>query len=191
MLFHNHYLAMGLHATCSLLKDLRTAIYSFPKGCVGDVCDRSRLPSHGSVFMVISLQLLPPSGRSSRAVPSYSASQSRCATIIFLRLVQSKVPRVISAPASMVLTTCAVSFFHFWGGQPLHNVQSFILHSLMEVLTIYLTTSSSTVFLKILPDVLSFLRRSCFFMSCSLIPWCSPVSLDVSSRTFVLYGFLM
>jgi hypothetical protein len=65
---------------------------------------------------------------------------------------------------------CADSSFNHVGGRPLHNVQSLIFRSLIEVLKIWFATSSSTVFPKILPDVLSFLRHSCSFKSRSLIP---------------------
>jgi hypothetical protein len=99
-------------------------------------------------------------------------------------------------------TVCHL-FFSFGGGRPLHNVQSLIF-SLMDVPTICIVTSSSTVFLKILPSVvllprhgsclllhhmmplpvvLSFLRCSCSLTSRSLIPLGVPV---VPSRTYVL-----
>jgi hypothetical protein len=51
-------------------------------------------------------------------------------------------------------------FFRFGGGRPLHIVLTLIFCSLMVVPTIRFATSSSAVFQKILPDVLSFLRRS-------------------------------
>jgi hypothetical protein len=60
-------------------------------------------------------------------------------------------------------------FFCFGGGRPLHNVQLLIFHNLMEVWTVCFAISSSMVFLKILPNVLSFLRHSCSFNSQSLI----------------------
>jgi hypothetical protein len=44
-------------------------------------------------------------------------------------------------------------FFRFGGGQPLHNVLTFIFHSLIKVPTVFFTTSSSTVCLKVLLSV--------------------------------------
>jgi hypothetical protein len=79
---------------------------------------------------------------------------------------ETKDPRVISAPTSPVLKLCAVSSFHwavagccikFW-------------HSFFESWQKTRLISSPIVFPKILPDVLSFLRRSCSFKSRFLIP---------------------
>lgn len=61
-------------------------------------------------------------------------------------------------------------YFHFGGGWPLYIVYSLIFQILKEDLTVCLTISSQIVFPKILPDVLSFLRCSCFFKSQSFVP---------------------
>jgi hypothetical protein len=108
-----------------------------------------------------------------------------------LRLVREEVRRVVSAPPSITLNLCAVSFFHFGGGRFLSNDLTLTLHSLMEVSTICFATSSSAVFLKVsltspvlsnrscclllhplmpLPVVLSFLRLSCYFRPRFLMP---------------------
>jgi hypothetical protein len=71
-----------------------------------------RLPSSSSVFTA------PYLGRFSRAVPWHDATRPRSITIIFLRLVGAKVPRVVSAPTSMALTPFAVSFFVSEGTDP-------------------------------------------------------------------------
>jgi hypothetical protein len=63
--------------------------------------------------------------------------------------VRAKVSRVVNAPTSTDLTPCAVIFF----------VPKGTNHS------------SSTAFLEILPDVLSFFRHSCFFKSQFLMPF--------------------
>jgi hypothetical protein len=55
-------------------------------------------------------------------------------------------------------------------GLTFHNVLTFTFSSPMENSTARFMTSSSTVFLKILSDVLSFLRRSCSFKYKFLIP---------------------
>jgi hypothetical protein len=60
-------------------------------------------------------------------------------------------------------------FFRFGRNRLLQNVLTFTFHSRMKVPNIRFATSSSTVFPKILPDVLSFLRHSCSLKSQSLI----------------------
>jgi hypothetical protein len=82
-------------------------------------------------------------------------------------------------------------FFHFGGGQPLHNVQSLIFCSLMEVLTVFFANSNLWVCplasynvsllprhgshlllhpLMLLPVILSFLRCSCHLALRFLMP---------------------
>jgi hypothetical protein len=75
----------------------------------------------------------------------------------------AELPSVAGAPTSLVVTLCAVSSSVSEGGRPLHNVLTLMFRSLMEISTIFFAISSSTVFLKILQDVFSFLRRSCSF----------------------------
>jgi hypothetical protein len=77
-------------------------------------------------------------------------------------------------------------FLHFGGGQTLHNVQSLIFRSLMEVQTICFVTSSSSVFLKILPSAALLANVAPVLSLDSLFQWCLSVSPDVSSRTSVL-----
>jgi hypothetical protein len=63
------------------------------------------------------------------------------------------------------------SLLSFQRGRCLHNVQSFASHSLpVEDLTIRFSIFSSMVFLKIMPDVLSFLRHSCHLTPRFLMP---------------------
>jgi hypothetical protein len=64
----------------------------------------------------------------------------------------------------------ASRFFSFIMGRLLHNIQFLIFRNLTEDLVFCLTISSLKVFLKILPAVFSFLRRSCCLMLQSLIP---------------------
>jgi hypothetical protein len=56
-------------------------------------------------------------------------------------------------------------FFHFKGGQPFHNVQTFIFHSLMEVPTAHFTTSNWKVYLLASNNVFTLPRHS----SCLLL----------------------
>jgi hypothetical protein len=60
-------------------------------------------------------------------------------------------------------------FFHFGGGRPLHTVQSLIFRSLMDILTICFATSSSIVFLKILPNVVLLPRCGFCLLLCPLM----------------------
>jgi hypothetical protein len=98
-----------------------TATFYFRRAVLGDVCDRPHLPPRGSVFTVTSLQplpVLPPEGRSSREVPSFGDNRSRFFTIIFLRSVGPKVPRVFNAPIFTAATLCAASSFVSVGADP-------------------------------------------------------------------------
>jgi hypothetical protein len=72
----------------------------------------------------------------------------------FFQSVRAKVPE--SGQCSYISGSYSVCspFFHFRGDRPLHNVQSHIFRSLMEVLTICFVTSSSVVFQKVLLNVL-------------------------------------
>jgi hypothetical protein len=114
--------------------------------------------------------------------------RSRFITIILLyRSVRATVPRVVNAPTFLALTL----FLRFGGGRPLHNVLTLVLRILTEYLTVRFTSSSQMVVSKILRmsspsyDVVSPLSL------CSVFHCCLPVSLDASSRTSVLSGFLV
>jgi hypothetical protein len=65
-------------------------------------------------FTLQPLPLLPPYGRASRAAPCYSASRSKCISIIlwlsFSPTVEQKVGRVVGAPTFPAPTLCGVSF---------------------------------------------------------------------------------
>jgi hypothetical protein len=59
-------------------------------------------------------------------------------------------------------STCSF-FFHFGGGQPLHNVRFLIFRNAIEDLVVRFTFSSLKVFPMIFQDVFSLLRYRCFF----------------------------
>jgi hypothetical protein len=69
-----------------------------------------------------------------------------------------------------LLHCCYWSLFCFIVERPLHNVLTFLFQILTNGSTFLFTISHTRAFLKILPDVLSFPRRSCSCMSQSLIP---------------------
>jgi hypothetical protein len=61
-------------------------------------------------------------------------------------------------------------FFRFGGGRPLHNVQSLTSCSRVDDPTIHFSISGSAVFLKLLPDALSYLTCSCRLAPRFLMP---------------------
>lgn len=148
---------------------LRTAIYFFfSEACACDFCGQSCFP--------FSWRLLPISSRCSLRPLILSSSLKRCQSV----QVYPHHPAFLisggrssqSGWCSYIPGFCCVCslFFHFGGGQPLQSVQSLPFHSSMENSTACFTTSSTMVFLKILPDVLALLRHSCTFKPQSVIP---------------------
>jgi hypothetical protein len=144
---------------CSLLKFIRpeqpTGISPFLlfRGCARDVCDllRLRSPWLGSrsyysptAPVPPSLRLLFPSGSLIRCKPVQVYHHLISEELCFWRL-----------------------FFRFGEGRPLHNAQSLTSCSVVED---RFSISSSTGFLMILPDILSFLRCSCRLESQFLMP---------------------
>jgi hypothetical protein len=146
--------------------------FFFSKDCACDICNRSHLsapPWLGSHGVYSPTAPIAPSLRA--LVPS--SSLIRCQSV---QVCHHHPPLPIcesnssESGQSMTLILLCRLFFRFGGGWPLHNVHSLIFCSLMEGLTVCFATSSPVDFLKILPDVLSFLRRSYSFKSRSLIP---------------------
>jgi hypothetical protein len=121
--------------------------------------------------MLITLKLLPrfphrvPVGPG--ILPSaffHIMTHNRLQTVKILLMVSAgKLPRMTGAPISLAVTLSAFSSFISEGANPLPNDQSLALQILTGNLTVHFMISSRVAFPKILPDVLSFLRRSCFF----------------------------
>jgi hypothetical protein len=170
---------MGLHAALlspkgcsSWIAYQHTAISSFLRSVLMiSVISLAFLPC-GSVLMEITHQpLYCP--LLNAAWPDHKLSV--CPSLLpssFFQSVWAKLSRVAGAPTSPALNSVCSLFFCFKGGQPLHNAQSCIFHSLMKVLTNCFIPSRSAVFLNTLPDILSFLRCSCSFKSWSLHSLC-------------------
>jgi hypothetical protein len=153
---------------CFLLKVASNGLqaylrFFFSEGCACDVCD---WPRGDYSPTAPSLRQLVPSGSLIWCEPAHVYHHHLCSFrgLCFGRL-----------------------FFRFGGDRPLHNVQSATSRSPVEDLTIRFPISSSTVFLQILPDALSFLRRSYRLAPRFLMPILHSGPSIVSSRPSVLH----
>jgi hypothetical protein len=149
----------------------RTAIYFFQGLCLRALCSVS--PSSRWLDLHRVYSQTAPTAPSLRPLgPSVWLRRWEPVQVCHHRF-----PPVATAKSSWS-SQCSYSvrsfYFRFAGCRPLNNVQQLTLHSLIEVRTISFATSSSAVFLKMLPNILSFLRRTSFISLSPLFYWCLP-----------------
>jgi hypothetical protein len=157
--------------TTDLYARLAYRNFIFSEGCACDICGRPRLPtpwlsSHGDYTPTApSLRPLVPSGSliKCQAVQVYHHHPSFLRAALWLSL-----------------------FFSFQRGPTCPQYPVTYCNPL-EDLTIRFSIYSSADFLKILPDVISFLRRSCRLAPLSFIHRCIAGPSVVISRASVLF----